>query len=542
MSDTEGEAGRADQPGEDVDDDIIKPDEECEVGGCTGARLGTSLCVAHASDVEVGEAVNRWLAGAALDARGTRIDSDILRTLIKALEDVEVAATADPPTRVRQSMPGTLRFNGAVFLTDADFSELHLPGEVLFDGATFEQTASFNHTTFRDHADFDNVQFLGEANFRDAKFCGYAGFANARFERAAKFPAAVFADYLDLEHAYFAQDLDIEGAKFESARQLGPVTVEGGLRLESSEFSARVTIDATTTEVLAQATLFRNGVRLSLTGGTVNLERADMGTASALIGGRADQPPQLLGLEGAQVAGVTLSGVDLKRCRFYGAHGLESMNIEPNCFWARPKENTWCIDRDMIAEEKQWRTKAKRRRGVHLGRAGDGDEAAPESATDATDETILQPMQLAALYRALRKAREDSNDQAGAGDLYYGEMEMRRHAPMLWGPGKLRIAAEKSLIGTYWLVAGYGLRASRSLMVLAATILIASGALTKWGFYHSEGYVHAVLFAAQSSVTLLRPPEGKLNSLGEAIEIVVRVAGPALVGLTILALRSRIKR
>ncbi len=30
---------------------------------------------------------------------------------------------------------------------------------------------------------------------------------------------------------------------------------------------------------------------------------------------------------------------------------------------------------------------------------------------------VLNPEQLAGLYRALRKAREDSNDQAGAGDL-----------------------------------------------------------------------------------------------------------------------------
>ena len=33
-----------------------------------------------------------------------------------------------------------------------------------------------------------------------------------------------------------------------------------------------------------------------------------------------------------------------------------------------------------------------------------------------------------ALYRALRKGREDVKDEPGAADFYYGEMEMRRLA------------------------------------------------------------------------------------------------------------------
>jgi hypothetical protein len=32
---------------------------------------------------------------------------------------------------------------------------------------------------------------------------------------------------------------------------------------------------------------------------------------------------------------------------------------------------------------------------------------------------------IAGLYRALRKGREDARDEPGAADFYYGEMEMR---------------------------------------------------------------------------------------------------------------------
>jgi hypothetical protein len=44
----------------------------------------------------------------------------------------------------------------------------------------------------------------------------------------------------------------------------------------------------------------------------------------------------------------------------------------------------------------------------------------------------LTPDRLAMLYRVLRKAQEDSKNEPGAADFYFGEMEMRRqdrHTP-----------------------------------------------------------------------------------------------------------------
>ena len=50
--------------------------------------------------------------------------------------------------------------------------------------------------------------------------------------------------------------------------------------------------------------------------------------------------------------------------------------------------------------------------------------------------------QIAGLYRALRKGREDTKDKPGAADLYYGEMEMRRHAR----PGVSRRRVERAVL------------------------------------------------------------------------------------------------
>jgi hypothetical protein len=51
----------------------------------------------------------------------------------------------------------------------------------------------------------------------------------------------------------------------------------------------------------------------------------------------------------------------------------------------------------------------------------------PDWLNDETPD-VLEPGQIAGLYRALRKGREDVKDEPGAADFYYGEMEMRRHA------------------------------------------------------------------------------------------------------------------
>ncbi len=66
----------------------------------------------------------------------------------------------------------------------------------------------------------------------------------------------------------------------------------------------------------------------------------------------------------------------------------------------------------------------------------------------------------------------DAKDEPGAADFYYGEMEMRRH-------GRKRNEAERWLLQLYWLLSGYGLRASRALgwltLAMMTTIVLMMG-------------------------------------------------------------------
>jgi hypothetical protein len=178
---------------------------------------------------------------------------------------------------------------------------------------------------------------------------------------------------------------------------------------------------------------------------------------------------------------------------------------------------------------------------------------------------------VAPLYRALRKAEEDAKYEPGAADFYYGEMEMRRHAQGTpW--------IEKRLLWMYWLVAGYGLRASRALLTLLVVLVAATAILAAVGFpaptrpantpitgtiTGGPAVEHLRLDAPPAppptakrsfvarcgtawwialEAAVFRSPDQSLTPAGRHVETVVRFFGPVLLGLALLSVRGRVKR
>jgi hypothetical protein len=214
--------------------------------------------------------------------------------------------------------------------------------------------------------------------------------------------------------------------------------------------------------------------------------------------------------------------------------------------------------RQIIEEERQWRTLPAR---PPAQRHGWGDVP-----LDSEDD-IPNLATLATIYRQLRKAREDAKDEPGAADFYYGEMEMRRHSKS-WG------TAERWLLQLYWLLSGYGLRASRALSWLAlammTTILLMMGfglpedspkqevvrehVDGEWKTYidmsdplnptshrfTTERFDKA-LSATLNSV-VFRSSGQDLTTAGGYIEMASRFSEPVLLGLAALAIRGRVKR
>ncbi|GAA0360066.1 hypothetical protein GCM10009540_95460 [Streptomyces turgidiscabies] len=179
------------------------------------------------------------------------------------------------------------------------------------------------------------------------------------------------------------------------------------------------------------------------------------------------------------------------------------------------------------------------------------------------------PEDVAALYRQLRKASEDAKDEPGAADFYYGEMEMRRHS-RTWKE------AERWLLQAYWLLSGYGLRASRALgwlsIAMVTTIFLmmtfglpkespkqevtgilpANGGLAKFNISKddpvnaTEDRLTGKRFEKSLNVTLnsvvFRSSGDDLTTAGGYIEMASRFSEPILLGLAALAIRGRVKR
>jgi hypothetical protein len=343
--------------------------------------------------------------------------------------------------------------------------------------------------------------------------------------------------------------------------------------------------------------------------------------------GRRAGRPRLLSLRRADVAGLTVANVDLRACRFLGAHNLDKLRIEsedsfhytPHPGWTQA--GFWAT-RQTIAEEHHWRVHHDRpsnRKGWYP------PECRPPDWLDDIQQAP-EPAEIVGLYRALRKGREDSKDEPGAADFYYGEMEMRRQAKrqQAWeawtrqeadpeiadafvrrarrGRGWGRWAAaqtEHTILWLYWAVSGYGLRAWRALAVFLALLIVfatlfvwvgfapqvppttmqlsssstpttrrpngatsttrlslgststmlrplpsstASSAPSSTTATADTSFVAALAYGARTVIGLGREPQPRLTRWGDALQILLRLLGPVLLGLAILSIRGRVKR
>jgi len=435
-----------------------------------------------------------------------------------------------------ETFEGHLNFNGAT-----------IQGSAEFGGATIRGNAIFNWATFQGSADFSGVTFQGDAEYRSATFQGNARFNDATFQGDAKF----------------------DGAMFGRANQFGPLLAHQRLNLDNVQFAQLVRIEASTISLCCRGGQFPGGVQFRLRWAGVVLEDTDIPAPSLLIGipslaskklasaeqqiaadwkqqyaGQVSEEPRLLSLQRTNVAGLGLANVDPAGCRFSGAHNLDELRLETDvAFKFSPAPVGW-EQRQVVAEECTWRASRAR-----PGRWTDPwwpDQADPRWPEYLEKPTVLAPEAIAGLYRALRKSREDAKDEPGAADFYYGEMEMRRHAhgQTRRGDGGSRGRVDRSILTAYWLVSGYGLRAWRALACLAGITLAFAFAFHRVGFTsppRPATYWTSLLYAFRSTISLT-DDAATLTAWGQLLQALLRLTGPVLLGLALLALRGRIKR
>jgi uncharacterized protein YjbI with pentapeptide repeats len=451
-------------------------------------------------------------------------------------------------------------FDRATFTGDAVFAEANFPERAGFIGATFTADAVFIKATFTDDAGFneakfavaarfDAATFMGDAVFYKANFLGDTVFDAVTFTKDAEFHGATFTGDARFDRATFTEDALFQKATFKQAASFGPMLVYRRLALDQASFASRVGAKVTARFVSLNQARFLDSASLRFRWAEVSLEGADFAASASVDGSsafeeiderdfvastdeggfeghlRPTSTPRLLSLRGANVANLVLANVDLHACRFAGARNFGRVGFAGEFSFLSVKSGRFGTARQIIADEYDWRVGHAKFR--QAGRRDDefgflGPEAAPAR-------------EIAHVYRVLRKWREDNKDEPGAADFYYGEMEMRRF-------DKTKPRAERLILELYWLVSGYGLRASRALLALAVTVLVFALLLEAWGFPSEQSFLHALTFSAKSTTSLFRPPDEPLTTAGEWLNMALRLLGPLFFGLALLSLRGRVKR
>ncbi|MCL6293182.1 pentapeptide repeat-containing protein [Streptomyces sp. 43Y-GA-1] len=474
---------------------------------------------------------------------------------------------------------GASKFGASTFTRQARFDRAIFNGKAEFHAASFIQEGHFEFAAFGREAHFDRAFFGGNAEFHTAVFSKGAYFASATFEGDAWFGSATFKGDARFGSAIFKGSARFGSATFEKADLFGPLVCAGQIVLSGAIFGGPVTMSFAARHLECRRTRWAATAEIRLRYATVNFAHAVF-EYPLTIAAESDQfvlddnseleetalpspagpGVRLSSLRGVDAAHLVLADVDLSQCLFTGTVHLDQLRLEGACtFDTTPTSDSWwpvrLTERRVLAEEHHWRASQPGAvRGWNVAVLGAGRAG---------------PLQLAPVYRALRKAFEDGKHEPGAADFYYGEMEMRRHADDI-------PRSERGLLFAYWALSGYGLRASRALAWLGAAMLLTIVLLMAFGLakdtpkqtatgtvptgggkvtfeidkddpqnptghrFTGERFEKALNVTLNSVV--FRSSGQDLTTAGSYIEMTSRLTEPVLLGLAVLAVRNRVKR
>ena len=474
---------------------------------------------------------------------------------------------------------GNAEFTGVEFREVAGFTGVAVEGEAWFDGTVFHKEARFGKASIAQKAWFDGAVFRQTADFGGATMGQDVSFGDAHFERGVGFREATIAGDAEFHRTGIEGDVVFRKATFLRTARLGPLVFAGLLDLSEAAFQSAVTIEAAVKDLRCRRTRWGSTAALRLRHATVDFADAVLEFPVSIAGrsrpfasddgtrpdepGLTDPRVRVTSLRGTDAAHLVLVDVDLTDCLFVETVHLDQLRLEGRCplpevpagIRRRSRLPVRWTRRRTLIEEHHWRAARQ-----HT----DGWTPAP-AGTD-----VREPAALAPVYRQLRKALEDGKNEPGAADFYYGEMEMRRHdRASPWG--------ERVLLRLYWAASGYGLRATRALgwllLAMTATVL----AMMVWGVPKDDPRPRSTGQITGTGITLTMDktdpvnPEGPysrrlsderfekalrvvinsvvfrssgqdLTTAGTYIEMTSRILEPALIGLTVLAVRSRVKR
>jgi hypothetical protein len=423
---------------------------------------------------------------------------------------------------------GRVTVHGDVVLTDMTFR-----GDLLQEQGLYHGDVVIRKVSVEGRAMFDGVTSHGNRTFRDLKFEGPVSFRQGMYTGSIIFEHVTFADAVTFEEAVFHSKVVFRNVEF-----AGPVNFRGArfhdeLRFEHVTFGA-VDFHVQVRWLTLKSVSFANQASMVLDYAEAWIEDAKFAAPLTLDSMTSCRVPSLTGTDATN---LVLAQVDLSACPLTNVYNLDRIKVESAAFpmcptgWSFGWRWPFAIRRParrVIPEEAVVRMKTDRPRY-----SGDWRPLAAELWAGAQR---VSASDVARVYRQLRKAREEAKDEPGAADFYYGEMEMRRRAAPSW-------RAERFVLWLYWLTSGYGLRASRAVACLVALVFVCATLMGKIGFADPHTWTASLVYIADSATKLIGfSTSEKLTGWGVTLQILVRLAGPVLLGLAVLSIRGRTKR
>ncbi|MFF5435187.1 pentapeptide repeat-containing protein [Streptomyces griseofuscus] len=595
--------------------------------------------MAHLADADRDAYLANLAPGDDIDHRGTPFTEELLNDLLKPLRYptadhpllgeawFDGAQFLGDACFERVQFSGPAGFGGAQFFGDASFIGTQFSGLARFHAAQFSRDARFERVSFSgpawfggtqfsgDATGFSRAQFSSEASFIGAQFSGAALFAQAEFSRDARFERVTFSGPIEFYGTQFSNDARFERvvfsgavgfdlaqvlgdasfdhAQFEDVPVMGPLACAGKVVLSGAVFKSPLTLEIAAKAVVAERTRCESTATIRLRYATVNLSHAVL---SAPVAVSAAATPltttygvtlgenvlpgsagvRIISVQGVDAAYLVLTDTDLSDCLFSGAFHLDQLRLEGRTTFASAptgwhRHRLWparWTRRRTLAEEHHWRAQTA---GQPVPPAHYGSPHQWHPGPHHPDPARTpDPDDVAALYRQLRKAFEDGKNEPGAADFYYGECEMRRHDRTGTPSG------ERRLLWGYWLLSGYGLRASRAMgwlltaMSLTVLLLMGFGLPTHDPDPATTGTVHGSKISLNTTTpdaalhgdwhqritwpraekairvavnsVIFRSSGQNLTIPGTYIEMASRLLEPTLLALAALAVRGRIKR
>lgn len=455
------------------------------------------------------------------------------------------------------------RFDGTHFGSDARFRQTQFPYETTFGGysdmpsANFAGRVTFQESTFGSPSlggrhllqrmvfprdlNFDGVVFYGRVSFALSQFDSILMLNDVQVKRGTD-TSYVESGNTDL---FPNVNLDLDKIRVPAGARLDSIKVDGSTVLNLAELSGEfectnldvsenLEVTGSTFRYLPLSFKAKSGrfTRCQfLAGGVIScscqeiaLIECDARQSLSIVSQAPDAQATIVSLERTNVENITLVGADLSRTIFTDAINLDKVDLQGRTTFSRAPRLLG-EGREVIQDEVLYRTGLKRSRRWQQAYGSSFGSNLPSD-----------PKVVAALYRFLRKNREDNKDEPGAADFYYGEMEMRRSGARL-------LSAEWSLLTLYWLISGYSLRAWRSFFAFLFVVWIGGTILHFKGYTdeHQLSQVDSVLAFTQVSLAIAKLPDD-VTSLGSAVFILGRLLCPAFLALGVLALRGRVKR